>query len=206
MITEIEDYFAKGCGRCARFDTPACSTKLWAEGIAELRRICLGAGLGEEVKWGHPCYVQNGRNIAIIGAFLGDFRLTFFSSALMTDPEGILERAGPNTRHAGVVRFTQNDGPKTLEPVLTRYLAEAMDYAAKGILPPKEQHDLDLPPDLTDALDADPELSDAFRALTPGRQRSYVINLNGAKQRETRLARIAKFRAKIIAGKGATER
>jgi uncharacterized protein YdeI (YjbR/CyaY-like superfamily) len=205
MITDIDDYFAKGCGRCPRFDTTECSTKRWAKGLKELRRICLSAGLEETVKWGHPCYMHAGRNIAIMGAMNGDFRLTFFNAALMKDPKNILEKQGPNTRHPDVICFKDNAKPKALEPSIVAYLKEAMGYAEAGIKPPKEKHDIDLPEELVEALDADSELAEAFHALTPGRQRSYVINLTSTKTPATRFARIEKFRTKIIAGKGATE-
>jgi uncharacterized protein YdeI (YjbR/CyaY-like superfamily) len=206
MITEIEDYFTKGCGRCERFATEACSTKLWAGGLAQLRRICLGAGLSETVKWGHPVYMHAGRNIAIIGAFRGDYRLTFFNAALMKDPEGVLELQGPNARHKDMFRFTENAQVAAAEPVIAAYLGEAMGYAEAGVKPPKEDYELDWPEELVEALDADSELAEAFHRLTPGRQRSYVINLNGAKAVATRVARIAKFRGHILAGKGALER
>jgi uncharacterized protein YdeI (YjbR/CyaY-like superfamily) len=206
MIIEIEDYFSKGCGRCDRFATPDCSARLWAQGQADLRRLCLAAGLTETVKWGHPCYMHADRNIAIIGAFRGDFRMTFFNAALMADPEGVLERQGPNTRHADAIRFTDNAQVMRMEPVILSYLAEAMGYAEAGITPSKEAREIDLPDEMTGALDADPELAEAFHALTPGRQKSYAINLNGAKTSATRVARIARFRDHIIAGKGATER
>lgn len=206
MITEIEDYFTKGCGRCERFATPDCSTRAWEAGLAELRRICLEAGLTETVKWGHPTYMHAGRNIAVMGAFRGDFRLSFFNAGLMKDLESLLEKAGPNTREAGVLRFTGNDAPQRFEKVIRAYLAEAMAYAEEGRLPEKATQDTDLPDELAMALDADPDLAEAFNALTPGRQRSYVIQLNSAKTSATRFARIEKFRPKIIAGKGATER
>ena len=97
MITDADEYFSKGCGRCDRFATPDCSTRRWAEGLAALRRICMEAGLSETAKWGHPCYMHAGRNVAVIGAFRGDFRLTFFEPGLMKDPEGVLERQGENS-------------------------------------------------------------------------------------------------------------
>ena len=206
MIDEIDDYFAKGCGRCPRFATANCSVQRWNGGLSELRRICLSLGLAETVKWGHPVYVHGGRNIAILGAFRGDFRLSFFNAGLMTDPEGVLEKAGPNTREAGVLRFTETGAPGRMAPVVRAYLEEAMRYAEQGRLPVKAPNDLALPDELIEALDADPELAEAFHALTPGRQRSYVINLNGAKASATRQTRIARFRAQIIAGKGANER
>ncbi len=206
MITEIDDYFSKGCGRCERFATSDCSTRRWADGLAALRRICLGLGLEEAVKWGHPCYMHAGRNVAILGALRDDFRLTFFGAALMKDPRGVLERQGPNTRHPDMIRFTRNAQVETMEPVVRSYLQEAMAYAKAGIKPPKEAVELQLPDELTDALSADPELARGFHDLTPGRQRSYVIHLSSTKKSETRVQRIAKFRLRILAGKGATER
>jgi uncharacterized protein YdeI (YjbR/CyaY-like superfamily) len=186
MITLIEDFFTKGCGRCERFATADCSTRRWVHGLTELRRLCLQSRLVEAVKWGHPCYTHRGRNIAIIGAFRGDFRLTFFDAALMKDAEGLLKRQGPNTRHPDALRFTADDQVVKLATTIAAYLREAMGYA--------------------EALDCDPELADAFHSLTPGRQRSYVVNLKSAAKPETRLTRIARFRNKILAGKGATER
>jgi len=206
MITDIEDFFSRGCGRCARFDTADCSVKQWTEGLETLRRICRDVGLEETVKWAHPCYMHAGRNIAIIGALRGDFRLNFFNASLMKDQDGVLERQGPNTRHPDMIRFTGNDQVAALEPIIRSYLEEAMAYAEKGLKPPKEEGGLDLPDELVEALDADPELAEALHALTPGRQKSYVIALSSAKTSQTRINRIAKFRDKIIAGKGATER
>lgn len=206
MITEIEDYFAKGCGRCARFDTADCSALRWGSGVAALRQLCLAAGLEETVKWGHPCYVHAGRNVVLIGALRGDFRLNFFEAGLMTDPDQILERQGPNTRHPDMIRFSDASRVAALAPVIRAYLNEAMGHAAAGRRMPKAADDIILPDELVEALDMDTELAEAFHALTPGRQRSYVINLNGAKGAETRVRRIAGFRAKIMAGKGATER
>lgn len=206
MITEIEDYFTKGCGRCARFDTPDCSARLWAAGQAELRRLCRAAGLVETVKWGHPCYVLGDRNIAILGAFRGDFRLTFFNAALMRDPEGVLQRQGPNTRHPDVIRFTDNAQVAAMADTISAYLQEAKSYAAAGTRPPQEPRDLAIPEELIEAMDMDPELAEAYHNLTPGRQNSYVFALISTKVPATRVARIEKFRSKIIAGKGAQER
>jgi uncharacterized protein YdeI (YjbR/CyaY-like superfamily) len=206
MITEVDDFFTKGCGRCDRFDTPDCSTKAWAQGLADLRRICLAAGLEEVVKWGHPCYMHAGRNIAIFGAFRGDYRITFFSAALLKDTEGLLERQGPNTQTPDAIRMTDNAQPKALEPVIMAYLQESMGYAAAGIKPPRTATTVDLPDELIEVLDADPDLAEAFHGLTRGRQNSYAVNLNSAKTAATRYARIEKFRDKIMAGKGALDR
>ena len=206
MITVIEDYFAKGCGRCERFATPDCSTRQWAVGLQQIRALCLGLGLVETVKWGHPCYMHAGRNIAVLGAFRQDLRVSFFNAALLTDPQGVLERQGPNTRHPDMIRFTDVAGVGALMSVLRSYLSEAMDHAAAGNRPPPEKRELELPQELVEAMEADVELSEAFHALTPGRQRSHVIYLGSAKKSETRVARIMAMRDRILAGKGAQER
>ena len=206
MITNIEDYFTKGCGRCERFATPHCVTRQWAEGLMSLRGLCLGVGLDEALKWGHPCYVHSGRNVAILGAFKEDFRLSFFDATLLKDPERILEKRGPNTVHADMIRFTANEAVGGRRLQIEAYLQEAIQYAKAGIKPLKTERTVELPEELIDAMRVDSDLAAAFEALTPGRQRSYVIQLNGAKKAETRIARIAKFRDKILAGKGANER
>jgi uncharacterized protein YdeI (YjbR/CyaY-like superfamily) len=206
MISDIEDYFTKGCGRCDRFATSACSVRLWIDGLSELRRICRDAGLTETVKWGHPCYMYGDRNIALLGAFQGDYRITFFNPALMKDPNEILEKPGPNSQTANLIRFADNDQVVAMEPVITAYLAEAISYAEAEIEAPKIEREIELPDELVDALDTDPELAEAFFRLTPGRQRSYVILLSSAKTTATRAARVAKARARILSGKGANER
>lgn len=206
MIDAIEDFFAMGCGRCERFATERCSARRWADGLRQLRQICRDLQLDETVKWGHPCYMHAGRNIAVIGALIGDFRLSFFNAALMTDPENVLERQGPNTRHPDMLRFTDPDQVARLAPVIAAYLREAMGYAEAGVTAPREVYDLDLPFELVDAMDADPALAEAFHALTPGRQRSYVIALSSAKTSATRVSRISRYRDRILAGRGALER
>lgn len=206
MISDPEDFFTKGCGRCDRFATPDCSTRLWIEGLNDLRRICLDVGLEETVKWAHPCYMHAGRNIAIFGAFRTDFRLGFMNAGLLEDTEGVLEPQGPNSQTPSMIRFTAVGQVGQMEPVIRAYLRQLMDHAEAGTKPPKVDREIDMPDELVEALDADPELAEAFQALTPGRQRSYMFDLNQAKQSATRVARIEKFRDRIIAGKGALER
>ncbi|WP_430460324.1 YdeI/OmpD-associated family protein [Thalassolituus sp. LLYu03] len=206
MITDINDYFANGCGRCDRFASDDCSSRLWAEGQKRLRAICTSLNLDETVKWGHPCYVYKGRNIALIAAVRGDFRLNFFNASLLKDTAGILEKQGDNTRHPDTVRFTDANRVSLLEPTLRAYLQEAIGYADAGIKPEKVSTEMELPSELAGALEADPQLAEAFHKLTPGRQRSYVLNLNAAKKSETRIARISGFRERILAGKGLNER
>lgn len=206
MIVDPDDFFTKGCGRCARFATPDCSTRRWIDGLNDLRRICLDVGLEETVKWAHPCYMHAGRNIAIFGAFRNDFRLSFMSPSLLVDSEGVLEPQGPNSQTPGMIRFTATGQVGEKQSVIRAYLKQLMGHAEAGTKPARMDREIDMPDELIEVLDADPELSEAFHALTPGRQKSYLLALNQAKQSSTRLARIEKFRGKIIAGKGAPER
>lgn len=206
MITDPDEFFTKGCGRCARFATPDCSTRPWIDGLNDLRRICRDMGLQETVKWAHPCYMHAGRNIAILAAFRPDFRLGFMNAALLNDTEGVLEPPGPNSQTPSMIRFTAPGQVREMEPVIRACLRQLMDHAEAGTKPPKAERDIDMPEELVEALDADPELAEAFEALTPGRRRSYMFNLNQAKQPATRAARIEKFRDRILAGKGAMER
>ncbi|WP_281981973.1 YdeI/OmpD-associated family protein [Thalassorhabdomicrobium marinisediminis] len=206
MITDIEDYFSKGCGRCKRFDTPACSVAKWHDGVIAMRRICLDAGLTEHVKWGHPVYTHTGRNIAMIGTFQDDFRFTFMNAGLLKDLEGVLEAPGPNSATRSMVRFQSAAEVKARTPLLQAYLDEAMGYAEQGLKPPKTTLNHDAPQELTDALDADPALAEAFAALTPGRKRGYYMHIGSAKQSATRTRRIEKLRPQIFAGKGFNER
>ena len=201
MITDIEEYFSKGCGRCERFATSDCSTRQWSSGLAKLRRICLGMDLIETIKWGHPCYMHANRNIVILGAFRKNFHLSFFNAALMKDPDRVLEKPGPNTQHAGMIRFTKNNQVAKMKPIIESYLIEAMGYAEAGVKSTNQQGELELPGELLEALDSDPELAAAFHGLTPGRKKSYVINLNSAKKSETRISRIAKFPRQDSCGK-----
>lgn len=206
MITDPNVYFEKGCGRCPRFATADCSTRIWIDGLNQLRAICLDMGLSEHAKWGHPCYMHAGRNIALFGAFRGDFRMSFMNAGLLRDTENILKPNGPNGLTPSVLYFSDVAQVAEYERTIRAYLRQLMDHAEAGTKPPKVEREIDMPDELIEALDADPELSEAFHSLTPGRQKSYMFNLNQAKQSATRIARIEKFRDKIIAGKGALER
>jgi uncharacterized protein YdeI (YjbR/CyaY-like superfamily) len=206
MITQAEHFFTQGCGRCDRFATPDCSTRPWIEGLNALRALCLEAGLEETVKWAHPCYMHSGRNIALLGAFRGDFRLTFLNAGLLNDPDGVLERQGEASATPGTIRFTDPAQVGQRASSIRALLRQLMDHAERGTAPPKVAREIDMPNELTEALDADPELAEAYDALTPGRQRSYLFALNQAKQPATRYARIEKYRPHILAGKGAMER
>ena len=206
MITEASDFFTDGCGRCPRFATDACSARRWVPGLAALRRLALDAGLEESVRWGHPCYRHAGRNLALLGTFREDFRLTLPDAALLSDPEGLLHKNGPNSQTETTVFFTATDDVARHRDALATLLTQARNQAGAGERPRRETPEAELPEALVAAMDDDPMLAAAFCDLTPGRQRSYVIVLSQARTEATRVTRIARLRDKILAGKGANER
>jgi len=206
MIRLVEEFFSRGCGRCARFDTPACSALNWAEGLAALRDLLLATGMSETAKWGHPCYMHAGRNVAILGVTRGDFRLIFFEAGLLGNTGGLLERQGPNTRHPDMIRFTAAAEVAARSAAIDAYLREAMAHAAAGRRALPETQAPDWPDGLTEALDLDPDLSAAFHRLTPGRRKSWLHHLAATSSSATRAARLARARPRILAGLGANDR
>jgi uncharacterized protein YdeI (YjbR/CyaY-like superfamily) len=207
MIKQSADYFTRGCGRCTRFDTPACAVQTWNVGLAELSRICLGAGLTETVKWGHPCYMHGGRNIAIFGAFQDSFRISFMNGSLLKDTAKVLQKMGPNTANATVIPFTSANEVIAQEPIIHAYLTELMGYADAGLKPARtSQATLILADELAQAMKTDPAFAAAFGALTPGRKRSWNLHFTSAKKSKTRTVRVAKALDEILAGKGRNER
>lgn len=180
----------------------------WHDVLAELRRIVLACGLTEEVKWGAPCFMAHGGNVAILGPMRDSCVLSFFKGVLLRDPEGILEAPGANSRSARFIRFTDAAGVVAMEPVVTAYVREAAELERTGAKVDfaKDRDDAPVPEELTAALRADPALAAAFAELTPGRQRGWIIHFSGAKQSATRTSRIQKAAPRILRGKGMHDR
>jgi uncharacterized protein YdeI (YjbR/CyaY-like superfamily) len=177
----------------------------WPDEIAQLRPVLLRSGLTEEIKWGKPCYTHDGRNIAILQEMKGFLALMFFKGALLSDPDGVLEEQGSNTRSARRIRFRSTDDVLRLAPTVEAYLHEAIAVEEAG-LEVGPGPELVLVEELQQRLDQDPELAQAFSSLTPGRQREYHLHVAGAKQSTTRSARVDKHVARILAGKGLRDR
>lgn len=188
-----------------KVDVFVSRAKLWRGEIEKLRSILLDCGLEEELKWGKPCFTFEGKNIAIIQPFKAHCSLMFFKGALLEDTHGLLRSQGENTQSALRLEFT--DEKKITKAVLKPYVKQAIAVEQDGRnvdFPAKRE--LVLPAELTDMLKRNSKLAKAFHALTPGRQRSYVLHIKGAKQSLTRIARIEKCMPKILAGLGFNER
>jgi uncharacterized protein YdeI (YjbR/CyaY-like superfamily) len=177
----------------------------WSGETKKLRAILLACKLDEELKWGKPCYAFEGKNIAIIQPFRDKCALMFFKGALLKDTHGLLRSQGANTQSALRLEFTSETQIK--KTVLKSYVTQAIAVEKAGLkVDFKAKEQLDLPEELTRALKKNRKLNTAFHALTPGRKRAYVLHITGAKQSDTRAARIDKCTPKILAGKGLNDR
>ena len=175
----------------------------WKAEMTALRDILLACGLDETVKWGQACYVSGGANIVLIHGFKSYCALLFFKGALMADLEGLLVRQTGNVQSARQMRFTSLAEIEAARDRLPGYVGEAMRVETAGLkIEKKTAADMAWPEELRERLAATPELAQAFAALTPGRQRAYLLHFAGAKQAKTRAERVARHEARILAGKG----
>ena len=175
----------------------------WQKELAQLRIIVLDCGLAEELKWGCPCYTFGESNIVLIHVFKEYCALLFFKGALLQDANGILIQQTENVQAARQARFTNAREIVEQEAVLKAYLYEAIEVEKAGLkVPLKKTAEFDMPAELKQKLDDMPALKTAFAALTPGRQRAYLLHFSAAKQSKTREARIEKCMQSILDGKG----
>ena len=177
--------------------------KNWVDEVRELRAICLDSGLGEDLKWGVPCYTLEGRNVVLIHSFKEYCALLFFKGALLKDAKGILIRQTDNVQAARQVRFKNVEEVRKLKTVLKAYIAEASKVEQSGLkVELKKAEEFSVPEEFQAKLDEMLELKTAFEALTPGRRRAYLLHFSSAKQSKTRTARVIKAIPDILSGKG----
>jgi uncharacterized protein YdeI (YjbR/CyaY-like superfamily) len=175
----------------------------WQDEYEKLRMIVLGCGLAEELKWGCPCYVLDDSNIVLIHGFKDYCALLFFKGALMKDAKGILVQQTENVQAARQIRFKHVDEIADMESTLKAYIKEAIKLEKTGVkVPLKKTSEFKMPDEFKNVLDGTPALKKAFYALTPGRQRGYLLYFSSAKQSKTREARIEKYMKHILKGKG----
>lgn len=175
----------------------------WKEAFAKLRELALDSGLTEELKWGHPCYTLKGKNVFLMHGFKDYCALLFHKGALLKDDHKLLVQQTENVQSARQIRFTSAKEIAKLAPVLRAYMQEAIAIEQAGMnVPLKKTAELAIPEEFEAKLKAMPALKKAFHALTPGRQRGYLLHFSEAKQSKTREARIEKNVDRILSGKG----
>jgi uncharacterized protein YdeI (YjbR/CyaY-like superfamily) len=175
----------------------------WQEEFEKLRTIVLDCGLTEDLKWGCPCYTSEKSNIVLIHGFKEYCAVLFFKGALLNDADGILVQQTENVQSARQIRFTGLREVFDLEPIVKAYIYEAVEVEKAGLkVPLKKTAEFTMPEEFQNQLDGHPDLKTAFYALTPGRQRGYLLYFSSAKQSTTRRSRIEKYTPQILTGKG----
>lgn len=175
----------------------------WQDEFEQLRKICLDCDLTEELKWGCPCYTFQKRNIVLIHGFKEYCALLFFKGALLKDAKGILIQQTKNVQAARQIRFTRLREVAKLRPVLKAYIKEAVAAESAGLkVNFKKTAEFPIPAEFQNKLNENPALKTSFKALTPGRQRAYILYFSSPKQTKTRESRVEKCVPQILVGKG----
>lgn len=175
----------------------------WREEFTALREIILACPLTEELKWGWPCYTSENKNIVLIHGFKEYCAILFFKGALLKDPKDLLVIQTENVQSTRQIRFTSVGEIKRMKTTLKAYILEAMEVEKAGLrVPLKKTSEYKVPEEFQSRLDSMPALRKAFGALTPGRQRAYLLYFSAPKQSKTRESRVEKSIERILAGKG----
>lgn len=178
-------------------------TKKWKEETKMLREICLDCGLVEDFKWMHPCYTFQDNNIVLIHGFKDYCALLFHKGVLLKDTKNILIQQTENVQSARQIRFTNVQEIINLKPDIKAYIIEAIEVEKSGLeVKMKKTFEIKMPIEFKKALDENLDLKLAFKALTPGRQRGYLLYFSQAKLSKTRESRIENSLPKIFKGKG----
>lgn len=175
----------------------------WGEEMTLLREICLDCELTEEFKWKHPCYTFQGNNIVLIHGFKEYVALLFHKGVLLKDTDKVLIQQTENVQSARQIRFTNLQEIIGLDSTIKAYIFEAIEVEKAGIeVPMKKTSEFKMPDEFKKVIENNFDLKSAFEALTPGRQRGYLLYFSQAKQSKTREARIEKYIPNIFDGKG----
>jgi uncharacterized protein YdeI (YjbR/CyaY-like superfamily) len=177
--------------------------KTWRKEFTKLREIIVACGLTEDLKWGQPCYSLDGKNVILMHGFKDYCAVLFPKGALLKDPGGVLIQQTKNVQAARQIRFESLEDVIKTERTLKAYIREAIQVEKAGLkVPFKRTKDFEMPEEFESKLEASAALKKAYEALTPGRQRGYLLYFAQAKQAKTREARVAKCTPKILAGLG----
>ncbi len=186
-----------------RVDEFLRNAKKWRKEFEALREILLDSPLAEELKWGWPCYTFQKKNIVLIHGFKEYCALLFFKGALLKDSHGILIQQTENVQSGRQVRFVDGREIVKMHSILKAYIAEAIEVEKAGLkVNLKKTAEFRIPEEFQDKLDEIPALKTAFDALTPGRQRGYILYFAAPKQSKTRESRVEKCMQQILSGKG----
>jgi len=177
--------------------------KHWSAEFSALRKLCIASGLNEGLKWGQACYDLDGRNVVLIHGFKDYCALLFMKGALLKNPKGILVQQTKNVQSARQIRFVSLADINKQKAAIMSYIEAAIELEKSGVkLKKKTVADFAVPEEFQLRMDEDPAVAEAFHALTPGRQKGYLLYFAAAKRSPTRAARVEKHTPRIVQGLG----
>ena len=186
-----------------KVDEYLSKTQKWQKEFEKLRMIILDCELTEELKWGVPCYTFQKGNIVLIHGFKEYCAILFIKGSLLHDAKGILIQQTTNVQAARQIRFTNVQEIVAMETTLKAYIYEAIEVEKAGLeVDFKKNTEFIIPEEFQNKFNEIPALKTAFEALTPGRQRAYILYFSEPKQSKTRESRVEKYTQKILDGKG----
>lgn len=198
----VDQYLIDGCMRCKFGATPQCKVNDWREVLVLLRQVLQESELTETLKWGVPCYTWKDKNVVVLSALRDSCTLGFFKGSLLEDPQQLLHKPGDHSQATRYLKFRDPEEVTNNMQTIQAFLEAAIALERSGQKVVFNKQPEPVPEELQEVFAASPELSKAFYALTPGRQRGYILYFSQPKQSATRLSRIEKCREKIMRGEG----
>lgn len=206
MNAKVDKYLIDGCMQCKLGATPDCKINKWQNELHFLRSLILECGLNEDFKWMHPCYTYENKNIVLMHVFNAYAAILFPKGVLLKDKCSILIQQTENSQTARQIRFTNLAEIEDKKQIIKEYILEAIEVEKSGTkVQLKSTADFAIPQELEIMFNEIPDFKNAFYALTPGRQRGYLLHFSQPKQSSTRTSRIEKSLDQIYAGKGWNE-
>jgi uncharacterized protein YdeI (YjbR/CyaY-like superfamily) len=202
---QVDKYLTDGCMRCKYGGTLQCKVNAWRKELELLRQYVLETGLTEEIKWGVPVYTHNDKNIVTVNALKESANIGFFKGVLLSDKHKILQQQG-NLQSDRIVKFSNANDIEKIKDVLIAYVLEAIAIEESGKKVEFKKNPEPVPTELLEAFEHDPLFKKAFYALTPGRQRGYIIYFSQPKQAQTRVGRIEKYKEHVLKGIGLNDK
>jgi uncharacterized protein YdeI (YjbR/CyaY-like superfamily) len=205
LNSQVDKYLIDGCMRCKYGGTPQCKVNNWKLELETLRQIVLETGLKEEIKWGVPVYTHKGKNVITVAALKNSATIGFFKGVLLPDSHKVFIQQG-NKQSDRIIKFTDPEEIRKKKDVLKSYIQEAIEVEERGEKVFFSKNPEPIPEELLEVFENDSLYKESFYALTPGRQRAYIITFSQPKQSKSRLGRIEKYRQQILAGIGLNDK
>ena len=203
---KVDKYLVDGCMRCKYGATPNCKVHKWTDTLEALRQLMLETNLTEDLKWSVPCYTLENKNIVLLTAFKEYTALSFMKGALLNDDSNLLEKPGESSQSNRMIKFTNHQKVIDNKSQILDLINQAIEVEKSGKKVEKKEEKEAIPDELLQFFEEDVIFKKAFFALTPGRQRAYIIYFSQPKQSQTKISRINKYKQWILDGIGLNDK